>query len=459
MSAAIRQKRMGFQMPKKDFELGFANENKPDRFGSHLRGSSHSAVYPQQAGNVGSGYDSSNPASPAGPDRQRVPSNLVRRLSSLPEHGRESKSALQSVEAAKGILYSISLVHSHITNFIRLAREGHGKKSSLERIYYNAASHFQELDRLLAHHAKLAAEKGDNQELRQSFLAIGATCDACLRAYDYVATYLWANVGKIVHKSDPRYLRTLLLLLYGSWYEARNACELFGVKLKPKRSPRTPQTARPRDIRSTTPIRGSQNSSQRIRSTTMVRNSKRQALPMLHPPPPHPVPLNGGSRSRTNTMSSVSSATPTMTSSPVSTFSTSTLTARASNLPFTPVMEMSKDEENSCFEKIYMKLMQACDTANTYLPGCYQVFVEQERKVVSMKAQGDDPTARHLSYLTQACQVTIGAAETLKARLEEIRLQDPVARGRLEFWQQSNAFVKVSGARRPNRSISPCRTR
>lgn len=137
-----RSRRMGIVSKKPPEHLGTVDELRSNRF-SHYRGLSHgSAISGSSNGSNG------NTKSPASPSDSALPrATYVRRLSSLPERKRASISPDPVVEGAKGILYALFEVHPLIQSLLGLARDGTNKRTSLERVFYNATTQLEELDR------------------------------------------------------------------------------------------------------------------------------------------------------------------------------------------------------------------------------------------------------------------------------------------------------------------------
>ena len=95
-----RSKRMGM-VSKKNVDLGAFDEIRANRNSLHFRGQSHGSVLKDKHSTVRNGGGNLSP-SPHGQERQK--GTFVRRLSSLPEHKRESQPLDAIIEGAKGVL-------------------------------------------------------------------------------------------------------------------------------------------------------------------------------------------------------------------------------------------------------------------------------------------------------------------------------------------------------------------
>ncbi|KFY87477.1 hypothetical protein V498_07148, partial [Pseudogymnoascus sp. VKM F-4517 (FW-2822)] len=139
---ADRSRRMGV-VSKKPSDLTTVEELKTNRY-SHLRGLSHGSAIQSGNGSNGTNGNARSPASPA--DSTNGRSTYVRRLSSLPERKRKSNSPDPVIEGAKGILFALDQVHPLIQSLMGLTRDGSNKRTSLERVFFNATTHVEELD-------------------------------------------------------------------------------------------------------------------------------------------------------------------------------------------------------------------------------------------------------------------------------------------------------------------------
>ncbi|KAL6855279.1 RAM signaling network component [Amphichorda felina] len=201
--AESRSRRMGV-VSKKGSDLGTLDEAEASNRLSHYRGLSHGSA--MQGAPMG-------PPEPGTPTEQYPPRPVyVRRLSILPERRRESQVYDPIIEAAKGILYSVFQIHPMIQMLMSLT--GSAKRSSLEIVFYNTNSHVEELERELQKH-DMALAKDDEQSSRDNE-NVHRACQTLVSAYGHVCTLLADNIDTFVDNGDPRYIRTLLMLIYNT---------------------------------------------------------------------------------------------------------------------------------------------------------------------------------------------------------------------------------------------------
>lgn len=412
--AADRSRRMGI-VSRKASELGTVDETRSNRY-SHYRGLSHGSAMQGPSGANGIS-NSRSPVSPADSVAQRA--TYVRRLSSLPERKRESTSPDPIIEGAKGILFALFQVHPLIQSLLGLARDSPNKRTSLERVFYNASTHVEELDRDIQNYDTYSEE--DEEISPRSNENVHRACLTCVSAYIHVCSLLSRNVETLLNNGDPRYIRTLLLLVYGSLAEVRNA----GVSLFPqgqrqlmRAQQSDPDTMRfqPRD-KSVTPTRERPGGGPRFRSATVVQHSNNQLRVATDAPPPPFI------RSATMT-----SATP---RSGESFGSNSTSGGKGGD--FT--------EEDRLFEKIFLRLQQSSEMAIRTLPSVNSHFVTA-MKISNQQSSPDQPK-QFWQVLIQKCTIALQNADVLKARLSLIKLKEPGIRTQSAFWELCNAFINV----------------
>jgi hypothetical protein len=416
-----RSRRMGI-VSKKTPELGTVDEAKSNRY-SHFRGLSHGSA--MQVG-TNSNSAANNSRSPASPADNTIPrATYVRRLSSLPERKRESSSPDPVIEGAKGILFALFQVHPLIQSLIGLARDTSNKRTSLERVFYNAATHVEELDRDIQTYDTYSEE--DEELGPRSNENVHSACLTCVSAYIHVCALLSRNIETLLNNGDPRYIRTLLLYVYGSLAEVRNAGASLFVQPHNPRSrlqPLLEDTLRPqpREKSATPPNRDRRVLPPRSRSATVVQHptTLRVATDARAPF------MNGSGRSATMT-----SATPRSGES----FAASTTTGgrNAGGEYFS--------EEDRLFERIFLGLQQCSEMAIRTLPNCNNYFVTAMR--LSIQQGNPDQMKQYWQLLSQKCSIALQTAETLKSRLSLIKLKEPGIRTQSAFWELCNTFIKV----------------
>lgn len=229
--AAEKARRMGI-VSRKASELGTVDETKANNRYSHYRGLSHGSAMQD-----GSNNNVLSPASPADTGLQRA--TYVKRLSSLPERKQESLSSDPVVEAAKSILYALVQVHPLINNLLSVTRDSKNKHTSLERVFYNATTQVEDLDKQIQDYDTYTEEE---EELSpRSNGNVHRTCVTCVSAYIHVCGLLQRNVQALLTNGDPRYIRSLLLNVFGSIAEIRNASVAFVEARENSNGPRSSQ--------------------------------------------------------------------------------------------------------------------------------------------------------------------------------------------------------------------------
>jgi hypothetical protein len=415
-----RSRRMGIVSKKLgSSDLSRVDESNSNRY-SHYRGLSHGSAM-SGANDANANGNTRSPASPADLGQRAT---YVRRLSSLPERKRESSSPDPVIEGAKGILYALFQVHPLIQNLLGLARDGTNKRTSLERVFYNATTHVEELDRHIQNYITYSEE--DEEASPRSNENVHRACVTSVQAYIQVLGLLSTNVETLLDNGDPRYIRTLLLLIYGSAAEVRNAgADLFkhGHAHRPRISEEVEidETLRfPVRDKSITPTRERPGIAFRARSATAINTSNLRIATNGHPT----SFLQGAGRSATMT-----SATPRSGDSFVSAAGD-----RINRNEFS--------EEDQFFEKIYLRLKETSEMAVKALPRVSSHFVQAMRQ--SNQKSNSEVAPQFWNSLIHKCTIAQQTAENLKQRLSQIRLREPGVRTQGPFWELCSAFVYVS---------------
>ncbi|KAB8300968.1 hypothetical protein EYC80_002892 [Monilinia laxa] len=396
-SSVDRSRRMGI-VSRKAAELGTVDEtNRSNRYSLHNRGLSHGSA--MQGNSIGSNGNTMSPASPADSAGRAT---YVRRLSSLPERKRESTSPDPIIEGAKGVLYALFQVHPLIETLIGLVRNPGEKKTTLERVFYNAKTHVEELDQDVQRYDSYSEE--DEEASPRSNENVKRSCLTCVGAYIHVCAQLSQNVEVLLINGDPRYIRTLLLQLYGSVAEVRNA----GASLFP---PGQSRTGRHPDSNYEA------GSYVRDKSATVIQHTNNLRVAIDAPSPF----LNGNRRS-----AAMISATPRSGESFVSTGTSGRMVG-----DFT--------EEDKIFEKIFLRLQHISDMALRSLPNVNAYFHVSMQK--SANSANADHAKRYWKILIHKCTNAFQIAEKLKFCLSTIKLKDPDIREQKGFWEMCWAMV------------------
>lgn len=458
-----RVKRMGL-ITRKNTDLDTLDETRSYR-NSHFRGLSHGSILRTKPSGGGSGGStSSSPSSPR--ERRRLRDGFVRRMSSLPEHKLEVRAKEPILEGAKGILYSLFQIHPHISMLINVIKGDESKRNNLEIVSYNASTHVDQLNEALEN-----AENADPEDIdfvRQSNEDVKRECETCIIAYTQVGTQLQNNADKIVSHGDPRYVRSLMLMIYGSLIELRNACNSLGLDSKTRRS--SSKADEDRIIHQTkeqqfgpdhfsgpsaTPTKERPQNMRRLRSETAIQHPNimpaGKAPPTLNPqgtgdfPGPYPITaLNPGGRSRSGSRSNTTLSSSTHSSTANTPRSGETFGAISAPVTtrINPVTGLDDVEEERIFEKIFVQLTNAYTTSLQALPLVCRQF---SRCLEIAEENRSPPEIRTLwNNLVYRCRVCIDASEALRLRLSNMKLKEPGGgmRNQREFWQLCKSFMQ-----------------
>lgn len=428
-SASSRSKRLGFlgrsDLVRKNVDSATTVTNTGTLKPKHFRGSSHaSALHTVQTSS--GGETSSGPGSPIdGPSTSRLmmPS---RRLSSLPENRRASRTDNSIVKSARRIVFALYQLNRPVDDVIRVISTGSPKKSIVEKAHFAANTQVKELDRQL-HRLDNRAEDEEGQEDLESLRDILKKSIQCLREYRNVSSELRLNARKMTKHGDPMFLRALMLQAYGCLIEVRNAVAIHEAQV---RTPvKTPRASRAISSRSVTPTQAKPITNRRVRAGTILRPGKINTGSV-----PPPVPLIPGAVSRTSTMTSLSAVTPRsgesfsgLASAPMS--RSNTMQSQANGV-----------DEVREFEQIYSKLSKACDEASNVLPSCRMEFaMRKDGAARSMPVA----ITHQLNLVLSKCEGAINAMLALQDKLKMVKLKDPALRHHRDFWQLCDAFVRV----------------
>ncbi|KAK2735502.1 cell morphogenesis protein [Colletotrichum kahawae] len=409
-----RARRMGV-VSQKASQLGTLDETTANNRFSHYRGLSHgSAMQPPPAS-----LSVKSPNSPAEPFLQRP--IYVRRLSVLPERRRESKVYDPILEAAKGILYAVFQIHPMIQMLMSLTSDGSSKRSSLEIVFYNTNSHVEELEQEIQKHDP--AVVGDEMAGRENE-NVHRACQTLVSAYTHVCTLLAGNIDSFVDNGDPRYIRTLLMLIYNSIMEIR--CTLASISpdaIPGKTAARAMamgETIKPHSREnSITPTAERLGLAQRPRPGPILHNPSNLRVATDVPLPY----MNGAVATRTAT---ITSATPRSGES----FASASSGGRG-------ISDFTEDDRY--FEKIFLSLQRSSELVMRTLP-----MFQNHMSVLAKKAMGrraSDDEMMCWKALINKCGTAIQQTEMLRSRLSLIKLKEPGIMSQPAFRSLINNFI------------------
>lgn len=460
-SFAARSKRMGV-ITRKNTDLGTLDETRPYR-NSHLRGLSHGSVLRARptAQVPVSGSSSSSPSSPR--ERRRARDGWVNRMSSLPEHKGERGSDEPIVESAKGILFAFVQIHSHVSTLINVIRQDDTRRHSLELVFYNASTHVDRLNEALENAETTLRDDPDSSRLVNE--AVKRECETCIAAYTHVGTQLRNSAAKIVSNGDSRYVRSLMLMVYGSLVELRNACASLSVPLQSvQKEPSVPKPAIFEPLKGpapadrfqrplVTPTRDSSAPTRRLRSDTTIRH------PQLPLGPPLPLTVSSqtatGSpgfatpplstafpRSRSSSRSNmINTSVPTSLATPRSGEAFPPIPVSAAPR-INPLTGLDEFEEERIFERIFHQLTSAYTNALQALPLASRQF----SRCLEVAKQSRESEGIQILWnnLIRRCRFCLEVSEALGGRLSSMKVKEPGGglRNQREFWQLCKTFMQ-----------------
>lgn len=456
-SMAARSKRMGV-VNRKNTDLGTLNETRPYR-NSHLRGLSHGSVLRTRPTANPGGSNTLSPSSPR--ERRRLKDGFVNRMSSLPEHKAEKEAADPIIEGAKGILFALFQVQSHVSALINVIKRDDSRRNSLEIVFYNASTHVDRLNEALENTVHLNSEDADLTRLSNE--AVKRECETCIMAYTHVATQLRNSLDKIVANGDSRYVRSLMLMVYGGVCELRNACVSLGMPLGTRKRLSTGKRSIPETSKDSasserfvgsavTPTREPPSSMRRFRSDTTIQRPQvatNGPLPAasnyqsaVSSPGFAPPSFGYGSRSRSSSRSNfINTSVPSSLATPRSGESFPPIPS--SVVPrINPLTGLDEIEEERIFEKIFYQLSSAYTAALQALPLARRQFM----RCLEVAEQAREPEGIQMLWnnLIRRCRACLEVSEALGLRLSNMKVKEPGGgmRNQREFWQLCKTFMQ-----------------
>jgi hypothetical protein len=103
------------------------------------------------------------------------------------------------------------------------------------------------------------------------------------------------------------------------------------------------------------------------------------------------------------------------------------------------MMDVGENDEQ--FDRIFLKLKQACDLAAQALPHCRAEFNSRREHA---QTAGQRNHAQQWMTALKKCELVITHNKALKKRLENVKVNDQGVRYQRDFWQLCDAFVHVS---------------
>lgn len=450
---SIKSKRMGI-VTKKNANFGTIDEGRANRNSLHYRGQSDGSALREKP--INGFRTAASHSLPGSQDYDLQRGTYVRRLSSLPENKRVSESPDRVVEGGKGVLYALYQIHQHVSTLIHVVNDGASKRSSLERIYHNATTHLERLDQEL--HEYESGSYSIEEDNRHSAGNVSYACITCIVAYKQVGNLLLHNIGRLVADGDERYIRTLVLLLYGSLAEARNACQSFGVifcapipmRAVQKPIPTIEEEGPKRRDRSLTPTRDRPNPERRWRNGRTIQQPGHLNLYNSIANAQIAVPLYVNSRSRSNSRTSA------FNNSIASSMANTPRSGENFSIPATPVLRSRSNsalgkhtmqtrlpipddlEADALFERIFLGLTCSVDQGLQAIPMAKDHFLKSLK--VAQLMSSPQKICELWSELVRRSQFCLEMCDTLKMRLSTIKLHEPTVRNR-DFWKLCMKYI------------------
>ena len=448
---STKLKRMGL-VTKKNSDLGVLEENRANRNSHHYRGQSHGSAL---RNGIRAGDSSpSGRMSPHSGGGQR--GMVVRRLSSVPEQRQEILLSDNIIEGAKGVLYALNLVERHMSMLSLLIKDSKTKRSSMEKTFHSASIHIDHLDQELLKVSRMPDP--NSKSLNRSRKVIAKAAHTCILAHQQVGSILLSSIEQLVRSADARYIRTLMLLLYGSLNEMANASKSLGIS-KQKSKAQTNGAHRVSTIsevsneeagpisraQSVTPTKERPKPERRWRKGSTVLQSISHSNLQAAYGGQSSVPLyvNGRSRSNSRTGIMYSSASSSVVSTPRSgeSFNLSNLAirSRSGSVNATPEQARMEKEQAGQFEKIFIILKEAANKGLNVIPQLEPFFVS------SLDASYNQPTHSKIrdawAALVERSRYCMDMSQVLNMRLSTVRLNDAEARNARDFWHLVKSFI------------------
>lgn len=437
MATSMRLKRHGMNMPRRP-EQNYLDVHDPSRM-NHNRGSSDgSAMY--RSVTMNAAVDLASPTtSPVDNDVYRP--SFIRRLSSLPEDRRKSRTLDPDASAARVLVYSMQQLHRPMKDLLNIASDGSVRRSNLQKIFLDAYSSVDLLDRQLVA-VESYSEEHDRDDNSEAILSLQRSRQACARSVVQLILALQKSVRNIVLRGSPLYVRSLMHLLYAGLIEIRNAYISLegGIGATPKILQR--DVSRGRALPA---IPGRPTTSMRVREDSTL--SRGAARPISNHRPS--VITVGGRSASTVVPTGQPAFRPAQASDSfpgLSSFGRSARSTRSNTL-----VSVEEMEEEQQFERIFLQLSTACQFALQALPRCNSIFSHYRH--VAAEQRGDQTELGLYDGICDRCRIATEAAEALWKRLDTVKLKDSSVRGQPDFWQLCTAFTRVSF--RPTRPYNP----
>ena len=456
LTQSNKVKRLGV-VTKKHSDLGVLDEMRNNRNSYHLRGQSHGSALR----NGVRAEDSSPSSDPVGIELR--PGVAGRRLASLPELVSDDPPPDGLIERSRGVLFSLNMLAPLISTLAISATEGKARRSSMERVFHSAAMHIDQLDQELV---QLHGSSDQHTELvPRSRKAVLLATRECTTIHERIIMALSRITTRLNLLTDRKYLRTFMLVLYGSLNELFLSTKTHKVD-HPSRVPQKQYAQRVSTIseasnegdylytsdRSATPT-------QRRKFARRWKNGSTVQQPMKDPnlPTPgfqntlqtaFPMYTNGRSRSNSRATPLHSSTSSSVMSTPRSgeSFTSASLAirSRSGSVNTTSEQLWADKQETAQFDKIFAVLKVSVDDGLAVLPPLRSGFLQAFDN--ASKQQYPNPrVCDEWSILANSATHCLEVTELLKSSLSAVLLNDREARNVRTFWQLAKTFLDSCG--------------
>ena len=448
-----KSKRMGI-VPKKNADLEIFDESKAQRNSFHLRGQSHNSALRNVVRASESPKDDVN-------RNNSQNGTLIRRLSSVREQRQQIKTSDDVVEGAKGILYSLHSVQSYLSSLANLVKDNTSKRSSLERYHYQASVQIENLDQSL--HDFANSSKKSKIAKRSARKTVCRATHACIGVYSQIGGILLENINQLIMDGDPMYIRTLMLLLYGSFNEQRNARRRLQSKrksqqdhlqgLKSQTEPMDEKLINRDDALTPTqdyPKPGRRWANGTVGQSSLTHTNLASVLSSQRTVPVHSN-MSSRSNSRSNSRAgfyyaqTASSITSTPRSGDSFGGSIPIPRSRADSITLHAERARQAQAEQDLFERIYVTLNKAAEQGLQVIPYLEPRFKDcLERSLKQWSPM--NPTPQNLWKTIVARTRHCGdMSEALRRRLQQVNLNDIEARSAPDYWRLATRFTDAYG--------------
>lgn len=366
-------------------------------------------------------------------DGETLRPSFVQRLSSLPEDKRKSRVDNPSIEFARGISYSLQ----QVIKPLEVVLVGGSPKGPMGRTWTNAYQFLEELHKQISH-AERQGEYDEEYDRHKSESLINRSCSNCIQAFIHLCVTLQGHIRTIAGQTNPRHVRTLMHMLYASLVEVQNACKrLGGPELKIFEAAQHGRDHYRKTSRVLSPGPD--------RPVTSLRNREQQRhIPMSSTSSYGFKQYNQFSMSSPGKSGSTAGYTP-MTPYSINSFTSQVRSRAPSTRSNSNAIVRSEDRlddsEERQLEIILMKLDLACDLALQDLPPCNQILMAS--RIALADRRGVDLEANLYGTAYEGGRAFTRVADTLKARLQTVKIHERQSRNQVDFWQLCREFTML----------------